>query len=69
MAEGSKSRWVIQGKAHWTMAAAAFFITVFSGHEFVEAIRGETSWPVGIGSLFFCAFFWLLSLRAKPTKN
>ena len=69
MAEGSRTRWVIQGKGHWIMAAAAFFITLFSGHEFVEAIRGETSWLVGIGSFLFCAFFWLISLRARRTKD
>jgi hypothetical protein len=69
VAEGQKTRWVIKGKGHWIMAAAAFLITLFSGHEFVEAIRGETSWLVGIGSFLFCAFFWLLSLRAKPIKD
>jgi hypothetical protein len=69
MAEGPKTRWLIQGKGHWIMIASVWVLTFFAGDRFMQAVRGETSWPEGISSISLSLFFGLIALRAKRTKD
>ena len=69
MTEDSKTRWIIQGKGHWIMAASAWIITYLAGFQLMAARRDETSLLVGLSLIPVSLFFWLLALRGKRTKD
>ena len=69
MAESPKTRWVIQGTGHWIMIAAVWGLTFLAGDKFMQAVRGETSWAVGISLIPVSIISGIAALRAKRTKD
>ena len=68
MAESPKPRWIIQGTGHWIMAASAWLLAFFAGFQ-IAAHRDDKGLLIELTAIPFSLFIWLLSLRAKRTKN
>ena len=69
MTESPQGRWIIRGTGHWLMIAAVWGLAFLAGDRFMQAVRGETSWLVGISIIPVSIISGIAALRTKRTKD